>query len=127
MTEHEHEDDRAAEARTRREAAARRAAAMPVMTPLIKEVLGLAKVIKEDGGIALVQGDSGVGKTEAVKAITLKHQRVVVYSACTARARMKPMLEDLARVMAQPTYYFDCANLYRVVADALPARAELLV
>lgn len=111
---------------------ARREAAMPVMTPLIKEVLGLAKVIREDGGIALVQGDSGLGKTEAVKAITLKQDGVVVFTACTARARMKPMLADIAISLAVNASFFEVADMYRAVADGMKigrrmGRSHLLV
>jgi DNA transposition AAA+ family ATPase len=73
----------------------RREAMMPIRTPVVRATLAMADLLIEDGGIALLQGDSGTGKTEAVRAVALQHPRAIMFEAATARARVKPMLEDI--------------------------------
>lgn len=73
----------------------RREAMMPIRTPVVRATLAMADLLIEDGGIALLQGDSGTGKTEAVRAVALQHENAIMFEAATARARVKPMLEDI--------------------------------
>jgi DNA transposition AAA+ family ATPase len=105
----------------------RREAAMPTPTPVVRKTLGLAKLVMEDGGIGLVQGDSGVGKTEAIRAVALRHPKSVSILAATCRALPKPMLEDIGARMGCQAYGRHKADAYRIVVDALPNRCELLI
>lgn len=100
---------------------------MPVETPVVREVLGMVKLLKEDGGIGLLQGDSGTGKTEAVNAVALRHDRVIVVQASTARARMKPMLEDIGHRMGITYCRRETADTYQHVRERLPAFDLLVV
>jgi len=38
----------------------------------------VVRLLLEDGGIGILQGDSGTGKTEAVRAVALRHERAIV-------------------------------------------------
>lgn len=105
----------------------RRESLMPVMTPTVRKTLGLVNVLIEDGGIGLVQGDSGVGKTEAIKAVGIRYPRSVVTLAAVCRARPKPMLEDIAGRMHVNAYGRSVEEVYRRVVNELPRRCELIV
>ncbi|MGN6627017.1 MAG: AAA family ATPase [Tepidisphaeraceae bacterium] len=104
----------------------RREAEMPVMTPVVREVLGMVRLLRDDGGIGLIQGDSGTGKTEAIRAVALRHKRAILVQASTARARPKPMLEDIGNRLGIAYYARDTADTYRYVRERLPT-CDLLV
>ena len=105
----------------------RRESLMPVMTPVVQGVLGMVRLLCEDGGIGLIQGDSGTGKTEAIRAVGLRLDNAVTIQASTARARPKPMLEDIGNRMGIAYYSRDTADTYRHVRDGLPAYDLLIV
>jgi len=100
---------------------------MPVMTRTVKSTLGLVNVLIDDGGIGLVQGDSGVGKTEAIRAVSLRYPRSVSTLAAICRARPKPMLQDIAARMHVNAYGRSLEEVYRRVVEELPCRCELLI
>jgi len=104
-----------------------REAKMPVMTPVVKETIGMVRLLLADGGIGLIQGDSGTGKTEAANAVALRHERAIVIQASTARARPKPMLEDIGQRMGISYYSKDTADTYKAVRERLPAFDLLIV
>jgi DNA transposition AAA+ family ATPase len=105
-------------ASTLRDALAREAVA-PIHTRIVREVLGLSKALIEDGGIGLVQGDSGIGKTSAINAVLEKIPGCISISAALARARPKPMLEDIGRGVGQAVYGKSTYDVYDRVRDLL--------
>lgn len=84
-------------------------------------------VLLEDGGIGLIQGDSGVGKSEALRAVELQHTGSVSIFAAISRARPKPMLEDIAARMHVNAYGRSLDEVYRHVVEAMPSRCKLLI
>ena len=105
----------------------RREAMMPVMTPTVKRTLGLVKLMIEDGGIGLIQGDSGVGKTEATWAVSVRYPKAITTLATVCRCRPKPMLEDIAARMHVNAWGKSLEDVYQRVVDELPRRCELIV
>ncbi|MBC7784985.1 MAG: ATP-binding protein [Burkholderiales bacterium] len=105
----------------------RRESMMPVRTPMVIETLGMVRVLMEDGGIALIQGDSGTGKTEAIRAVALKQDRAIIVQASTARARPKPMMEDIGHRMGISYHSRDTSDTYRTIRERLPIYELLII
>lgn len=100
---------------------------MPVMTPTVTEALGMVRLLMADGGIGLIQGDSGTGKTEEVNAVALRNEKAIIVQASTARARPKPMLEDIGQRMGISYYAKDTADSYRAVRERMQLYSLLVV
>jgi hypothetical protein len=104
-----------------------REARMPVMTPAIVNVLGMVEMLREDGGIGLVMGDSGLGKSESVRAVLLRNQRSISFEAVEARMKMKAVLEDIGTRLHRSYFTRETADAFNMVCQNLPGSTDLLV
>ncbi len=97
------------------------------MTPVVQGVLGMVRLLCEDGGIGLIQGDSGTEKPKRSCAVGLRLDKAVTIQASTACARPKPMLEDIGHRMGIGYHSRDTADTYRHVRERLPMYDLLIV
>ena len=74
-----------------------------VETRVAKRILNAAKTVIHDGGIGLIYGGSGIGKTTAINRLREStNHRIVYVSAATAMATPKAMLLDIAAATGRP-------------------------
>jgi DNA transposition AAA+ family ATPase len=100
---------------------------MPMMTPIVESVLGVVDFVKEDGGIAVIQGDAGIGKTEAIRAIGLRHPQSTHIQIVEARTSMRSVLEDIGARYRMGYWSRSTADVYRQVVDRMRGSTDLLV
>ncbi len=98
-----------------------------VETGIAKDVFAAADMVMERGGIALIHGDSGMGKTAALRRVERETQRCVFISAATAKARMKGLLLDIGERMHRYVRERSTAETFNRTADGLRCFCKLLI
>lgn len=100
-----------------------------VETRVSKQILGAAKIVMTRGGISLVYGGSGIGKTTAINRLleTTNAPRLVYVSASTAGRSVKGMLLDIAAATGQSCYERSTHSVFSYVCERLQAASLLVI
>ena len=99
-----------------------------VQTGISDEIFSVARMVLQRGAcIGLVHGDSGVGKTTALRMVERKTPGGVFVSAGTAKARMRGLLIDIGWAMHRRIAERTLAETFNRTVDALRCHCRLLI
>jgi len=98
-----------------------------IKTRVAKQIISGAELVCTRGGIGLIHGGSGIGKTTAIEHVLNTTPRAVYVSASTASARIKGILTDIG--LATGRFYPDRAayDVQARVCEALRGRDLLVI
>jgi len=98
-----------------------------VHTVTTRRIHSFLDYARETAGMALIIGDSGTGKTEAVREWARQNNHgASIYLDCPTSSGLRALLEELALVCGLSTYA-TCAQLCRAVESTLDTRNILIV
>lgn len=109
--------DKWLEAQIRREAAPKPAGFVKI--GVSTQIYGVAKLMTDTGGIAVVHGPPGVGKTISLQAIRAETPGSVYISITTAGDRKAAVLESLAGALRAGGLKLTCSQLFDQIVSIL--------